>query len=177
MVFPRLLADDLFQAAKRLSPPKQWVLKEKSDGRETGRELECLIEIEGAIRRGSAILIVISAGNLDKCTMSLLARHGDVRTRHPIYRLDINPTTPHRNPFVGPEALHGMRFSPGETHEHVYLDNLDVDGSLYERCDRVARPIQNPPSTFLEGLEYIRVRLHLQNVEEIPRPETQGDLL
>jgi hypothetical protein len=175
--FPRDQADALFQSWKRLSPPKNWEFKSNSNGRETGREIECLIEIEGAVWRGAALLLVVSAGNLDKCSMSLLARHGDCRTRHPIYRLDINPTMPHRNMFVGREDLRGMRFWPGETHEHVYSDNLDAAGALMDRCDMIARPIEKPPTTFLEGLDYIRDRIHLLNTDEIPPPETQGDLL
>jgi hypothetical protein len=109
--------------------------------------------------------------------MSLLARYGDWHTRHPIYRSDINPTTPHQNPFVGNPELRGKRYAAGITHEHVYLDNLDDMGALLDRCDCIARPIENQPSTFHEGLDYIRDRIHLLNIKDVPNPETQGDLL
>jgi hypothetical protein len=175
--FPKAKADELFEAWKRLSPPSRWALKENNSGRETGRELECLVEIDGGIWRGAAFLIVISAGHLDKCTMSLLVRHDDSRIRYPIYRLDVNPTMPHRNPFCGPMDLQGQRFQPGDTHEHVYFDNLDETGTLFDRCGSVARPIVKAPSNFQEALDYIRDRLHLLNTEDIPSPETQGDLL
>lgn len=175
--FPKTLADELFHSPKRLVHTRRWVLKTNDTGRETGRELECLVEIDGVIWRGAILRIAISAGNLDKCTMSLLARHGEERTRHRLNALDLNPTCPHRNPLRGPAHLIGKRFRPGDTHEHLYLDNVDHAGELHDRCDAVARQIVDAPTTFQEGLRYIRARLKLLNADDIPPPETQGDLL
>lgn len=175
--FPRYLADELFHAEKRLLPPKTWLLQTNSGERETGRRLDCPVEIDGITRRGVAVVLLLSSGNLNKCSFSLLARHDNQRTRHPIYRLDLNPTTPHSNPFRGPSDLQGLTLRPGNTHEHCFLDNLSPDGSLFGRCDQVARPLENPPSSFSEGLDYFCRRLHILNIGDVPKPQTQGELL
>lgn len=177
MGYPRDKADRLYESPKWLLPPSGWVTKTAKHDRETGRILECLIEIEGAVFRNAGLLLQVSSGTLDKCSISLLAGNDQTRQRHAIYRLDINPTDGHANPGVGRMDLRHMSILRGVTHEHVYLDNLKDDGSLLDRCDVIARPIANPPSDLKEGIDYVRDRIHLLNSGAIPLPARQGQLL
>jgi len=99
------------------------------------------------------------------------------RSRIPLYRLEVNPLRPHTNAFIGPEALHGLYFAAGCTHEHDFHDSLTKDGTLRKNPLAIAREAVVDPADFSNGLAVFCNKVNLVNGSDIPAPPAQGAFL
>lgn len=168
----------IYQSEKYLIEPLRWVDVPNRKYKSPQSKIECRISINDAIQRNIFFRIVSNPVHPQTLMFQLEVNSLDSRTNIPLYRLDVNPSSAHTNILTTSDELSGHFFSIGETHEHIFLDNLTHDGSeIRKQSDTIARPIYNPPDTFVSCIDYICDKLNIINCSAIPNLTDQGSLL
>jgi hypothetical protein len=170
-------ADRIFRAEKRLLGPLRWRPVESKRGNERHRRLESSVDVAGGVTRGVLFRTTVFPGSLGRMMFQLECDRSTGRTHDPLYRLDLDPRSPHINKLYGPDDLNGRRFAAGETHEHLFYDSLREDSSLGPNPCEQARPLADPPGDFPTALQWVCRRLTILNGHDVPNPGDQGLLL
>lgn len=171
-------ADYIFRSEKRLLHPLRWVQVDDENKLARYQKIECRVEIDGGVPRGTFFRIISQSGSLNNITFQLeCEREGGNRTRLVLYRFEMNPSRPHQNKLYGDPEINGLRIDAGVPHEHVFDDSLKSDGELRSRPDEQGRIVPDPPIDFATAFEYVCSRLNIINGGDTPPPKSQGDLL
>lgn len=176
MPIPFEMAERIFVAEKQLISPF-WRDVQSATKSEQHRTLECRVTIAGGVPRGVMFRIGLFPRNLNSATFQLECDRPDVRSRVPLYRLELAPLGAHTNAQYGPDDINGLFIDPGITHEHDFHDSLTADGKLRSKSDAQARIVANPPQDFSTALAYVCSRINVINPHDVPNPGTQGWLL
>lgn len=171
-------AQRIYQSEKYLIEPIRWEDVPNRKYKSPQSKIECRISINDAIQRNIFFRIVSNPVYPQTLMFQLEVNSLDSRTNIPLYRLDVNPSSAHTNLLTASDELSGLFFQIGETHEHIFLDNLTNDGSeIRKQSDAIARRINEPPDTFMSCLNYICGKLNIMNYNAIPNITDQGSLL
>jgi hypothetical protein len=118
------------------------------------------------------LIVRISAGSSNKMSFTLLLGKPGFKQSQRIYALDLNPTTPHLNPFKPGDPDSGRMFKPGQSHEHHFKDRVDdADPSGF------ACYIMTQLHGFNDTASYVCDMLNTRRPPEFPPPPSQGQLL
>ena len=135
-------ADWIFSSPKKLISPLIWEDVPNRKHKSPQRKMECRISIAGAIRRGVFFRVTMMPTYPDYVKFQIEVDQIGVRSHIPLYRLDVSPLSAHTNRLYGQEDLQGAFFALGETHEHIYQDNLADEGTrIRSDSDAIARKI------------------------------------
>jgi hypothetical protein len=170
------IAESIFVAEKQLISPV-WRDIQNVTQSEQHRKLECRVAVTGGVPRGVTFRITLFPRNLNSAKFQLECDRPDIKSRVPLYRLELAPLSAHLNGSYGTDEINGLYIDPGVTHEHDFHDSLTKDGQLRLRSCEQARIVANPPSDFATALRYVCSRINVINAQDVPNPGTQGWLL
>jgi hypothetical protein len=163
---------------KRLLDIKGWAVKRTRDQRDELLEFLSRVSIESALPRGLWFRACIITRFQDSASIQLKIEKPGERTRLPLYRLDWRPPSRHGNGMSGPQDIRGLVFDPGQTHEHICLDNADeFNGIVLSRGVQSARKIDPDFENYSEAFTYVCDKLRFLNGPSVPPPDAQWSLL
>lgn len=170
------IADKIFRATKTVAPPFEWETVSANNKNEQRRRFEGRIRLDGTIPRGVWLRIMVFPNSLVRSVFQLECDIPESRSHLPLYRLEVDPLTSHPNKLYGVDEINGLFIDVGVTHEHVFYDSLKDDGTFrnIRRCDEQARIVINPPSDFMDALQYVSTKINLTNSDQIPPLNAQG---
>jgi hypothetical protein len=175
MAVSSTLALDILASQKRLVGSPDWKLTPRSGFQNYSVVFD--VEIGGGLRHGVQFRVVAYAGVLNSFTFQLDCAQDDVRARLPLYRLDMQPQSPHANKFYGPPEISGLFIDVGISHEHHIQDSLTQDGRIRERGCEQAVILEPAPQDFATALARVCSRINIVNGAAVSQPPSQGALL
>ena len=140
---------------------------------------ECRVGTAGALPRGLWFRVVLFPRYPDTATIQLECDRPDSRSHMTLYRVEWRPLSGHMNALDGrPEEFAGMRFEPGDTHEHSCLDHAFGPSDLIEPPGvHLARPISPDFQDFAQVLAHACGKLRITNGDAVPPPKDQGSFI
>lgn len=165
------IVERIFAIEKRIIPGN-WLASQDSSGMEYGRKILCNLSANDTAIDHFVLRARMSSGSLDKVTIQLDFGLPTSRLRAPVYRLDLNPTSPHSNGLKPGDPDSGRIIQPGTTHEHSYRDRLSD-----ARPDGFGRPVLDQLTDFGDAIAFVCATLNIVNPGDFPAPKPQGILL
>jgi hypothetical protein len=170
-------AKSIIRDRKRLVDLHSWERKSR-DGRIWQVQFESRISINGSIPQGLWFRCVILPQYQDVATIQIEHEISGKRCRLVLYRLDWHPLTTHGNGNIGPRCLRGQFFDVGQTHEHCCMFHLcQGTGRIRSGGVQTARLISPDFGSFQDVLGYVRAKLRIENLDDMPSPNAQLDMI
>jgi hypothetical protein len=169
-------AKRIIRARKRLVDLHPWANKSR-DGKTLQSQFASRISIGGAIPQGLWFRCVIFPKYLDVATVQVEHEIPDRRQHLTLYRLEWHPLTSHGNGDIGPRCLRNQFFDVGESHEHCCMLHLCREtGRIRSGGVQTARRISPDFGSFQDVLGYVRAKLRIDNMDEMPHPDAQPEM-
>lgn len=170
-------AKHIFRAKKRLIDLHEWERKSR-DGKDIQIEFKSRVKVSASIPRGLWFRCVLWAKYPDTANIQLECDMPGKRSHTPLYRLDWRPIITHMNGDFGPRSLRGMFFDVGETHEHCCFYNIShKTREIRANGVQTARKIDREFASYKDALRHACARIGIENLDEIPPPDAQGEML
>jgi len=168
------------QADKLLVEGGGWQPKENRDGRYPITLYESRIRIDQAMPRGLKFRISVFPSFPNSATFQLDCDQPGQRTCITLYRMEWRPISSHTNNWGPPTPLEirGLRFLPGETHEHICTDNVTmVEQRIIRPGVHAARKVVPEPASYEDALAYVCDKLRIVNARDVPSSNAQWSLV
>lgn len=163
-------ARELLAAPKMVIPVKKWIPRYNAAGQEEGRKITGIFSGRHPMIGRLFLNISISGGT--KTTMQVSLSSLGMRTRLPLYRIDLAPGRHHTNLLRDGDPDSGRRFGPFDNHIHDFEDAMPG-----ARLDDFGRPAPQSIVDFRSAIQHLCIRINVDNPNDIPDPEAQGSLL
>jgi hypothetical protein len=171
-------ARSYLEADKFLVGHDGWRAKQNRDDRYPIHFLERRVRIDHAMPRGLRFRISVFPTFPDTATFQ--CEEPGRRSCLTLYRLEWRPISGHANGMGPPTPpdLRGLSFLPGETHEHVCVDNVThVEKRIIKPGVHAARRVEPDFASYDDALAYVCGKLRIANPGVIPPSNAQWALV
>jgi len=172
-------AENIFNCQKTLLGPFRWAGKSRS-----GREKLCLEcearSVQNFIQTTVIFRSIVNVRKSGSYTFQLecVDHSASQNAPHiPLYRLEVNPFRIHRNGLCEKEEISGMVFSSGQSHQHDFRESVGKGEPLPIKSCEIAVPVPEWVNDYFTGLRFTGTELKIQNIDLVPEPSCQGQLL